>query len=154
MWAIDDISRVIILSTNSASNQIFGKLHISWTKLQMQPMPFFTADLSHSENAQQILARKCDIWTLLWVEIKNFRGNFARSKSSKCRCDLTFFSVNLFPSGPDLKSHPFCLAIKIHFERLIHVTCVEMMQKIFHQNHFADDHASLAKPYMWFNFSF
>ena len=47
-----------------------------------------------------------------------------------------FLRKPIFGPRPDLKSAPFCLpAIKIHSERLIHVTCVEMMQKIFHQNH-------------------
>ena len=61
-----------------------------------------------------------------------------------------FLRKPIFGPRPDLKSPPVCLpAIKIHSERLIHVTCVEMMQKIFHQSHFADEHASLANIYFF-----
>ena len=62
---------------NAASKQIFG-LHIFWTKLQMQPMSFFTAALSHSENAQQILARRA-IYVrqiLICCSNQNFRVKF------------------------------------------------------------------------------
>ena len=64
---------------NAASKQIFG-LHIFWTKLQMQPMSFFTAALSHSENAQQILARRAIYVRQIFisaVQIKIFGWNFA-----------------------------------------------------------------------------
>ena len=112
MWTIDDISRVIILSTNSASNQIFG-LRIFWTKLQMQPMQFFTFSPWKDTNK---IHTKCDLyishfvpWTLYLLLLKsNFRAKFCCSESSKCRCNLTFFSVNLFPSGGRLKIYSLC----------------------------------------------
>ena len=95
---------------NAASKQIFG-LHIFCTKLQMQPMPFFTAALSHCENAQQIFARRAIyVCQILYLLLKSkFSGEILRcSKSSKCRCDLTFFSVNLFPGGGRLKIYSLC----------------------------------------------
>ena len=110
MWAIDDISWVIIPWTKCRIQANIWAAHF-WTKLQMHPMPFFTAALSLSENAQQIFARRAIyVRKILYLLLKSkFSGEILRcSKSSKCRCNLTFFSVNLFPGGGRLKIYSLC----------------------------------------------
>ena len=66
-------------------------------------------------------------------ETKISGENSAAVKAVNADAIWRFSSKTTFPCG----LHPK-ISIKIHFEKLIHVTCVEMMQKIFHQNHFAD----------------
>ena len=82
-------------------------------KLQMQPMPFFTAPAAPIQKMQILLryiSAISDIY-LRYIFYLTFKSKFSgkiflRSKSS--RCNLTFFSVNLFWDGADLKSPPFC----------------------------------------------
>ena len=95
---------------NGASKQIFG-LHIIWTKLQMQPMPFslrhFLSLKMHNKFLRDVRYMCAKFLYLLFKS--KFSGEILRcSKSSKCRCNLTFFSVNLFPGGGRLKISSLC----------------------------------------------